>query len=179
MFCLDTEAWWEQINPISLVDGTMSYQVNPSWDAEIKRIRELRINTEGGISEGDKGVLISASLYDFYLAGGKDELGVTIRENTVILDDSLEPAEDVTNGLEISIVIVPYLNSDNIDPLFLNTWIEAIIGRTMMDLMRMVDKKWSNPSRAMIYELEYQKARGRARIEKIRGNTEKSTDLEA
>jgi len=178
MFCLDTEAWWEQIAPISLTDGTMRYRVNPSWEAEIKRIRELRINTAAGISNGDRGVLISPSLYDFYPAGGKDELGVTIAENSVDLDDSLEPAEDVTGGLEISIVIVPYLNSNDVDPVFLNSWVEALIGRTMMDLMRMVDKKWTNPARAITYELEYQKARGRARIEKIRGNTEKSTDME-
>ncbi|MFA5187348.1 MAG: hypothetical protein WC551_12790 [Patescibacteria group bacterium] len=179
VFCLDTEVWREQLAPINLVDEQVRYVINPSWEAEVKRIRDLRINTAEGISNGDKGDPVSAALFDFYPAGGKTELGVSFSDNTVILDDSLEPAENVTGGLEVSIILVPYLNSDNIDPVFLNSWVEAIIGRAMSDLMSMTGKKWMNPGRAGYYEVQYQKARGRAKIEKIRGNTQKSTDMEA
>jgi hypothetical protein len=179
MFCLDTEAWWEQLLPINLVDDQLRYTVNPSWEAEIKRIRELRINSEEGISNEDIGTLIDPALYDFYPAGGKDPLGVTLPENTVDLDDSLEPAEDVTGGLEISVILVPYLDSDEVDPVFLNSWVEAIIGKAMSILMGMEGVRWKNPARSAYYELEYAKMRSRTRIEKIKANTRKSTDMEA
>ena len=179
MFCLDTEAWWEQLKPVNLVDGQVSYRISPSWEAEVKRIRDLRINTAEGIANGDEGDPVNPALYDFYPAGNKTPLGTSISENTVILDDSLEPADNVTNGLEVSIILVPYLDSDKLDPVFLNSWIEALIGRAMADLMSMTGKKWMNPGRANVYELQYQKARSRAKIEKIRGNTSKDTDVEA
>jgi len=159
-FCIDTEAWWETLASVNLVEDQTEYNINSTWDAEIKRIKELRINTEDNIAAGNDGAIQDHELYEF------------ITPDALILDDNLKPAEDVTGGLEIEVRIVPSITATSVDPTFLNDWIDAILGWAMNYLMSMTHKKWSNPDRSAYYMMQYLKGVSTAKSEKVRKRRE-------
>jgi hypothetical protein len=179
-FCQDTDAWREQLASIDLVEGQLPYVLTPTWEAEIKHIIEVRINTEDGIAESNIGALIDPKLYTFY-GEASTRLGVAIVKNTLYLDESLEPAEDVTDGLEVKISLVPELNTDDkeIDMNFLVRWSEAIIGGSIWWLMTLKGRKWSDPQRAPLFLLDYNRGLSRARRETAGGQKVEVEDLSA
>ena len=168
-FCQRTEAWWEQLAPINLVADTVNYRIPSTFDAEIPRIKEVRINTAASIANGDKGSLIDPYYYSFTPIRRRNELGTILAENTLTLDDSLEPDEAVTSGLEVAVYLVPFLASQGADPAFLNKWAEAIVGRALALLLTSPKKPWTNAQQAGVHQFEFIRGVGRARAEKIKG----------
>lgn len=156
-FCIDTEIWSETLDSIDLVKDQTDYTISSSWDAEIRRIKELRINTKANIAEGNDGTIQKPALYEF-----------TPEDDTLTLDDSIEPAENVTDGLEIDVCLVPMNATTVVDPVFLNYWSGAIIAGAMVSLMLMPKQKWSNPTQATFYQLQYNKMWTKAKVEKCR-----------
>jgi hypothetical protein len=155
-FCIDTEAWYENTIKKSLVADQSDYILYPTWDADIVRIKELRINDATNIATGNDGVAQSESMYEF------------VPPYTIRLDDAITPSEAVTNGLEVDLRILPSINATTVDPAFLTLWSEPIIGWAMWYLMSMERKKWSSPNRSAFYGLQYQKGRSKAKSEKVR-----------
>lgn len=168
-FCSRSEAWRVELDPITLREGITEYEIDAPFDAEIRRISELRINTEDGVDAGIPGTLIPDDkyLYDRY------------DDSKVVLDDAYEPTEDVTNGLEIKVVLVPKRDADRIDVFFLDMWQDVIIGGVMSDLMVMPNVKWSDPARALIGNQEYLRGISMARAELDRQSTNRTLSISA
>ena len=166
-FCLDTEIWSETLDSIDLVEDKKAYSISSTWEAEIRRIKELRINTEDNISEGNDGVVKDPSLYKF------------VPPDALDLTNDLKPAEDVTDGLEVEIWIIPRITATTVDPTLLENWMEPVMGHALAFLMNMRRKKWSNPERAAYYNLQYAKGRVKAKSEKVRENRVENPGLSA
>ncbi len=165
-FCMDTEAWVED-RTLDIVADQTEYTLNPTWDADIRRVKELRLNNAENIAAGNMGHVQAPEFYQFQ------------PPNTLVLEDEIKPSESVTKGLEIEVIIIPSLNATSIDPGFVEQWVDAIMGWAMHNLMTMERKKWSNPNRAQFYWLQYMKGWTRAKSEKTRKHTKRSTDLTA
>ncbi len=177
-FCQDTDAWREQLASIDLTEEQLNYDLASAFEADIRHIVEVRINTEEGIEEGNVGALIKPSLYT-YFPEDTIRLETTYDAGTLLLDDSLEPAEDVTDGLEVKVSIIPGINADEIDFTFLTHWSDAVIGGTIWWLMTMKDRKWSDPNRAPLFMLDYNRGVSRARGETVGGHKVDTEDLSA
>jgi len=165
--CIDTEVWWETLDSINLVEDQTEYTIDSTWEAEIRRIKELRINNADNIDAGNEGAVQDPSLYDF------------TPTDALELSESIKPAEDVTDGLEVDIWIVPRITAPTVDPTLLNDWLEPIIGWAMAFLMNMKRKKWSDTDRAAFYMFQYTKGRSKAKTEKIRKNKNEQKGLSA
>jgi hypothetical protein len=160
-FCIETEAWQEKLAAIDLKDATTSYTLTTDYEAEFRRIVTVWIRTETDVTNGDEGTVQDFDKYTFTPAA------------TLELDDSIEPQEDVTDGLVVKVVLVPYLNTDvgtvqveaGISPTFLNLWAEAIIARAKHTLFIMPRKLWSDPGLAAYWLNEYRKGVSAAKTE--------------
>ena len=126
------------------------------------------------------GELIKPSLYTYY-GDASVRLDVAVAAKTLYLDDSLEPAEDVDNGLDVKVSLVPELNTDatEMDMDFLVRWSEAIIGGTIFWLMTMKGRKWTDTQRAPLFLLDYNRGVSRARRENVGGQKVDMEDLSA
>lgn len=152
-FCIETEAWQEELAAIDLVEDTLAYTLVVEYDAEVRRILEVHIRTEEEVTDGADGSLQNYDKYEF------------TPPTTLTLDDSIEPQEDVTDGLVVKVVLVPQLFEDvdsitvqaGISATFLNLWAEPIIGRAKWLLKRMSGKTWSDPQGAAIGMADYWK----------------------
>jgi hypothetical protein len=152
-FCIETEAWQEKLAAIDLEEDTVLYTLSTDYDAEIRRILKVWIRTETDVTNGDEGTLQDYDKYTFTPAA------------TLELDDSIEPQADVTDGLVVKVVLVPYLSTDvgtveteaGISPTFLNLWAEAFIARAKHTLLIMPRKLWSDPNLAAYWLAEYRK----------------------
>jgi hypothetical protein len=150
-FCIETEAWQEELAPIDLVDETVDYTLVIPYDAEVRRIMEVYIRTEEDVDDGLDGTLQDYDKYEF------------TPPTTLTLDDSIEPQDDVTDGLVVKVVLVPQLFEDvhsettqaGISSTFLNSWAEPIIARTLYLLKRMTRKDWSDPQGAALALSDY------------------------
>jgi len=143
-FCERSEAWRQQLDSINLKDGILRYELEPDWDAELRRVSEVRINTEDGVDAGNVGELIPPDQYRY-----------EPRECELILNDGYEPREDVDKGLEVKVILVPRRLATKIDPVFLDRWQIAIIGGVMRYLAAMPGKKWSNATLAATSNVDY------------------------
>ncbi|MCK9517999.1 MAG: hypothetical protein M0R74_03065 [Dehalococcoidia bacterium] len=184
-FCQDSDAWRVQLDSIDLVEKQLAYVLTPlsggtTWGAQIKHVLAVRINTEDGIDKGNPGVLISQPYYTFYPTD-TTRINASIAANTLLLDDSLEPAEDVTDGLEVEVVLVPELNEDDteIDMDFLAMWSEAIIGGAIAYLMTMKKRRWTDIQRAGLFQADFNKGVSRARKVNIGGGKSDFVGLSA
>ena len=166
-FCIDTEIWSETLNSIDLVADQTDYTISSSWDAEIRRIKELRINTKANIAEGNDGAVQDPSLYKF------------TPEDALELDNSIKPPEAVTDGLEVDVCIIPINAAISVDYVLLNAWQEAIVAGAMVQLMVMPKQKWTNPTQAAYYNSQYNKMWNKAKVEKVRKNVNGSVGLSA
>jgi hypothetical protein len=179
-FCQDTDAWREQLASIDLKTGILGYVLVSKWDAEIRHVIEVRINTAAARTAGDIGVPIEPSLYTYY-GDASVRLDVAVAAKTLYLDESLEPAEDVDNGLDVKVSLVPELNTDaaEMDMDFLVRWSEAIIGGTIFWLMNLKGRKWTDLQRAPLFLLDYNRGVSRARRENVGGQKVDTEGLSA
>lgn len=151
-FCLESEAWREELT-MSLVDGQLDYTLAPSFDANCHRLVWVRINTADGVTDGLTPADLDPALYTM-TPGDPDVL---------TLDDTLEPADDITDALTCKVVLVPEFNSMDVEEWFLNRYHLGILAKAMSLRMMDPNKRWTNASKAAIYEGQYlnqiQKAR--------------------
>lgn len=184
-FCQDADAWRVQLNPIDLVEEQLAYVLTPSvgaadWNAQIQNIVEVRINTEDGVDAGNLGELIAPAYYTFFRVA-TTRLGAAIAANTLLLDDSIEPSEDVTDGLDVQASLVPELNEDaeEIDMDFLAMWSEAIAGGAIAWLMTMKKRRWTDIPRSAVFQRDYFTGVSRARRGNLDGGKSECGGLSA
>lgn len=151
-FCEETGAWHEELT-LDLVDGQVRYNLIPSFDAHVYRLVDVWKLTEDQVTDGVRGDALGVDLYD--LTAGDPEV--------LVLADTIEPEDDVTNGLIVKAAMVPEFNSADIAEWFLNRYWLAIVSRAKA--IRMLDDKtrWTNAQKAAInqgiYLNEVQKAK--------------------
>lgn len=158
-FCIDTEAYLEELAAIDLVAEDVTYTLTPAHTGcEIRRIKEVWIRTEEDVDDDLDGTLQAFDKYEF-----------EPQTNVLTLDDSIEPQEAVTDGLVVKVVLVPFLKSDiaatAVSDDFLNVWAEPIMARALFTLKRMSRKSWSDPQGAMVNLQEYNDGVTRAKQE--------------
>lgn len=156
-FCERSQTWVETLASVDLEDGVLEYSLSPDWDARIQTVEEVRINSEAGVDAGDKGAVQDMSL----IAWDPDEQVLT-------LDASMEPADDVTDGLEVDVCLVPLLDTTEVPEWLLNRYAEGITGYAMWYLLKMPSKRWSNPDLAQVYWAQYRGQLTRAKAERQR-----------
>jgi len=157
-FCQESEAWREELAPIDIVDGQLDYNLVPEYDAHIHRIEWVRINTEDGVTNEITPDNLDEALFTM-TPGDPDVL---------TLDETLEPGDDVTSGLTVKAILVPEFNTHDIAEWFANRYWKGIVAKALS--IRMVDtaKRWTNPTKAAIYEAEFRDQIADARGEKRR-----------
>ena len=144
-FCTDSEAWQEELEPIDIVEAQLEYDLAPEYDAHIKRLIWVKLNTEDGVTNDVDPTPLDERLYELRL--GDPEV--------LVLDDSLEPTEDITDALTVKAVLVPEFNSLDIAEWFLNRYWKGIVGKAMHSRMMDPNKRWTNPTRAAMYYQQY------------------------
>ena len=154
-FCRRTEAWREELDPIDIEDGTVAYTLDPVYSAEIVRIVEVRINTESGVDEGTEGALVDPLLYRFQP-----------RTNVLTLADCLEPGDDVTDGLDVEVALVPKFGADEIAEDFYALWAETLVAAAIASMKGIAGKPWTDPKGEEKYHNHYRRGLCRALREK-------------
>jgi len=153
-FCEETEIWREDLASIDIEEDEDEYILTSVYDADIARIIDVRVNTEDGVTNGDDGALISPSRYEY-------------DPQTYTLTLGWEPSDDVTDGLDVKVVLLPCHTIDDagMEETFINRWYEPIYAKALADLLKMPSKKWTNPELAGHYQSEYYRGVARARAE--------------
>lgn len=142
-FAGKTESWRVWLDHHNIVDEVVEYELDWNYCTELRRILELKMNTEAGVTAGNPGTTIDVTLYQF------DEPDI------LTLDATLKPTADIDNALDVKVVFVPLLNSCDIPRSYLNKYAKGIVGWAMNDLLKIPGKEWSNPVRAIDYLNDY------------------------
>lgn len=159
-FCEDSEAFTEKLAAINLEEEEVDYTLAPAHTScEIRRVLEVWIRTETDVDDDLDGTLQDFDKYEF------DPV-----TKVLTLDDSIEPQEDVTEGLVVKVVLVPFLKTDlhnttAVSAAFLNLWAETVMARALYTLKRMVRRPWSDPQTAMVHLNDYNQGLSRALTE--------------
>jgi hypothetical protein len=135
-FCSDSEAWIEELDPINIVSGTVTYDLSKaySYNADVHRILEVVY---------DDGTLDTSS-YDLV--------------NQRYLELVTTPTSSLTDGLEVKVALIPKYEATQMSEMFMTRYARGIMARAKMLLMLQPNKPWSNPDLAIynknIYENE-------------------------
>lgn len=167
-FCRETESWVETLASIDIEEEERFYALTTTFTATIVRIKELRINSENGVTEGLEGAVQNPELYEFAPATLKVEL-----------DRSIEPVEDITDALDVKIIIMPTMAATTIEQWFLSRYTESIVAWAFWSLMMMPNKRWTNATRAEFYLHEYNKGINKAGTENLLEYTGRDPGLSA
>jgi hypothetical protein len=143
-FCHKGESYTEKLQPIDLIEDKIEYLITPSFDCELRRILEVWIRTANDVTnDADGHRLFERDDYTF------------IRPNILKLNDGYKPKEDVTDGLVVKVMIVPYLTEaggNAISEDFLNMWSEPIVAGALASLMLIPRTRWMNLDLARYWE---------------------------
>lgn len=143
-FCEMTEAWRIELRAINIVTDQVEYTLPVPWDASIHRIILVTIND---IERVD-------TQYDL-----EDE-------RKLILDDSIKPTEDITDGLEVEVVLRPHESTDDYPEAFFDRWHSAIVAGAKATLLNQPKKPWTNPRLAKRFTTQWVTGKALARREK-------------
>ena len=164
-FCDKSEEMTKDLTAINLVAEQDEYLLTPPTDTIILRIRELRVNTTEGVTNGDEGELIHPSHYLLNPETGKVEL-------------DWEPAESVTSGLTVRVVLAPDLDGATAFTWFMDRWADGLVACAVAELAAMPRKPWSDRSTAERFHRRFLNELGKAKSERFRGHAERSSPLE-
>jgi len=157
-FCRESEAWEQQLAPISLKDGVTEYTMYWDFCANAKRIHEVKINTAQGVTDGVEGEKQDESLYHM------------VKPDIIKLKDAIKPAADITNALDVNLILVPKLGECSAPVWFVNDWAEAIIAHATWKLASMKNASWADVSTAATGRFEYLQGLNEAKSEAASGN---------
>jgi hypothetical protein len=160
-FCIKTEAWIVELDPINVVESQTEYTLNPKCNAMIQRIIQVKYGT----TATDDIDPLDAEKYELE------------NDRTLVLDDS--PDEAITDGLVVMVSLRPTFN-DTIDlpEWFLDRYGDYLIAGTKGKLMKMQRKPWTNFELARHYDMEYAKGKACAIREKFAGFKNVSVEIE-
>lgn len=156
-FCSETEAWVEDLDDITVVAGQTDYTLTPSYDCLIKRVESVVVQPTGYSPSIPPAPPIDPQAYSL------------VNDSTLRL--TLTPATGVSQILQVKLVLIPNLESNEIDELFFDRWgVRGIFPMAMYRLFAMDGQPWANEKKQRQYFLQYKDAIGKARLEKQRMN---------
>jgi hypothetical protein len=169
MFCQDSRVWREDLDTYDLVTGQKKYTLSPIADsvtyvARMEAVLQVRQNTDDGVTNGDRGTLINWRQYSFSV-------------DTNILEFVTAPSSDVTDGLEVKVILVPQLAALDLNDWVLNVYAETILARAMHTLKSIKKTEWSDTQEAADKFLEYRSGVGKAKGDIARRGGEGSTGV--
>jgi hypothetical protein len=126
-FCSESQAWLENLTPISTVANQLSYTIINPWQADIIGINRIGLRSAAQIAADadDNGAEIPASHYSLIPSSQKVKFLAA-------------PATEViTNGLLVNVVLTPQFNSDEIAEWFVNMYQDGIIGGAVNTICEM------------------------------------------
>lgn len=166
-FCQDTDGYRRWLASISLVALQGDYVLSAPTDTEIRHIICVMWNTTAGIAAGNTGIPLKPNVYVYY-PEASTRLGYAVAAHTLSFNQNHIPQYSVTNGMDVSVSLVPVFNSaSSLDLNFLERWHEAIVGGALASLLTMKKRKWSDPQRALDFQKDYFKGINRLRRENI------------
>lgn len=157
LFFQRTEAWQYALDAIDLVAEQRSYSIIPDRSALVVRILEVRLLSTEEIASGFEGSITPGQFYEF------------TPPSTLVLNDQIKPHAAVTGGLKVKIVLIPNLESVEVDEQVFNRYGEAIIAKAIYDLKGEAKKPWSDPAGRMDWQAEYLRGISNARGDLARG----------
>jgi hypothetical protein len=160
LFCRRTEAWREIIGPMNIVSGSNIYALPLIYDVWVRRIIWLR-------DSGWHSVPLSSHSYD---------LINTTSGSSVVLKQM--PSANYSAALILEVVLMPYMYSQTLSPVFLEKWSEAIAAGAKANLMAMPDKAWSNPQMSAYYQSQFDRFVGEARFDNTHKNKSGITQIQ-
>lgn len=149
-FCGDTESLIETLPAINIVASQQDYQLSPTLNGEIIRVKDVRVNTTEGVTAGQLGSSKYTSQYDF-------------TPSTGVLRLKYAPAESVTGGLVVDVSIIVKHKTNEVPAWWLNRYERGIIAGAKKSLQEMTDKPWSNAASAQANSMIYNQMVGRAK----------------
>lgn len=149
-FCADTESLIETLPSIDIVANQSVYAIASTLSAEIKRIKDVRLNNAEGIAAGKPGVSQRLDRFDYDPSTGN--LTLTYAPDTAI-----------TDGLEVDISIVPEIGTNELPTWWMNRYNDGLIAGTLADLQGMKGMPWTNPGMAQSNKSTYLNYVGRAK----------------
>lgn len=146
-FCEQSRVWRESLDSYDLVDGTKTYTLSPivstvTYVARIESILEVRWNTEAGVTAGTSGDVQNWRIYGF-------------NPNTNVLTFETAPTEDITDGLDVDVVLVPHLSATDMADWVLNIYAEPILAGAMYTLKKMPKVAWEDQGGSQAAYREY------------------------
>jgi len=150
LFCIETEAWRKEADPISIVAGTVRYKLVTKEEASIHRIVKVMIDdVEQDIR------LVSLSADGRYIE----------------LDESIEPQDAIADGMVVTVVLRPFMTANAYGEWFLDRHAEGIMAGTFASLMLEPKKPWSDAAKGMYYQGVYTQKKAEARRENDANHT--------
>lgn len=146
-FCHHSEAWLEKMQPMDLIEDQYEYTLTPNYDCEVRRVTDVWYRSADDVTNDHDGQhLQELDEYTF------------VRPNVLRLCKNLAPQADVTDGLVVKVVLVPFLlesGGNAISQDFLNLWAEPIVAGAIETLMMVPRTRWGNPNLAQYWRNIY------------------------
>jgi len=137
LFCEKSRVWREDLDSYDLEEDEKEYTLSPIVDsvtyaARIEAIVEVRWNSEDGVTNGDDGTLQNWRTYG-------------LNPNTNVLTFETAPSDDVTDGLDVKVILVPHLDATDMNDWVLNLYAEPILAGALTTLKLIPKTEWYDP----------------------------------
>ena len=152
-FCLDTELYSKELDPVDIVADTQSYSLSALLPDNTKII------SFGDVRYGSSATTETTAPY--------------LTDNYNLYEETYfkfvtAPTTSITDGLVCNVMLRPTVGSTGLESWFFDRYYEAINAYGKFYLLRMDSKKpWTDPNRAKDYESEYRDYLNRYRREKL------------
>jgi hypothetical protein len=158
-FCFETETWKEPLDPIDLVASQLEYTLSTPWQAEIRRIHSIYIKTAADVTAGRLGQWHDPS-YDTYTPS-----------TGVYRFDSAPSGSAITNGMVITVVLVPNLQTDELPESLIGLYGSAFMYGAIADMcMHKGAGPMYDPETAKLYNNKWEKMKNNVMAEVFRQN---------
>jgi len=128
-FCRRSQCWREKIKQ-NLVAGTKTYTLTSVFSADIQRIHDVWFLSATDVTNGEEGTL--------------QDIGRIKFTPPVTMVLPVNPAQSVTNGLVVNVVLTPQYNADEIGDEVANLWGFALEAGVIGKLKSMPSQPWSD-----------------------------------
>lgn len=156
-FCNDTCMWTTELQPISILEGVTTYDLE-LWDYDFARIRRVLV-----VSQNDQ---------EMRCGDGTEEFRMQKRTRLVL---GTEPAEDSADALDVVVELEPSNDATELPTELVDEWGKAIGECAKWLIMSQAGKPWFNADGAALAAGNYRQMVSRAKEELARNHT--NTDL--
>lgn len=156
--CSETDAWQEVQDPIQLIDGETSYQVDAPSGAELRRV--LSVWTPSGELKAIPSGQVSDILPNWQSATGSEPMFYVGVQGSPEIHIYPRPYNMAAGGVAITVKASykPKLSSTTLPDSLVSENFEALLAGTKANLMITPGRAWSNPQLAGFYKTEFENA---------------------